>query len=194
MKFKIYRYESVKSTNEVAIKLIKEKKKLSGCVVSNTQTKGKGTHGKTWVSKKGNLFISLFFCLKKKYPPFNEFSIINPIIVSNSIKKYCKRDKVNLKFPNDILLNGKKVSGILQEVITMKSKKFLIVGVGVNINSNPVIVKKYKATNIYSMTKKKVYLEKIINDIVSSYEVFLNKLSLYNFDNFKKRLEKMAIF
>jgi len=193
MKFKIYRYESVDSTNEMAIKLIKEKKILCGCVVANKQTKGKGTRGKIWVSKKGNLFISLFFALKKKYPPFNEFSIINPIIVSNSIMKYCKRDKVNLKFPNDILLNGKKVSGILQEVITMNSKKFLIVGIGINTSSNPTVIKKYKATNIYSITKKKVYLRKMISDIISSYEVFLNKLGLYDFNNFKKRLEKMTI-
>ena len=193
MKFKIYRYESVDSTNEVAINLIKEKKILSGCVVANKQTKGKGTRGKIWVSKKGNLFISLFFPLKKKYPPFNEFSIINPIIVSNSIMKYCKRDKVKLKFPNDIFLNGKKVSGILQEVITMNSKKYLIVGIGINIISNPIIIKKYKATNIYSITKKKVYLRKMISDIIYSYEVFLNQLGLYDFNNFKKRLEKMAI-
>ena len=65
MKFNIFEYEKVTSTNDVAIKLIRQKKE-SGCVVSKIQSKGKGTHGKKWISKKGNFFGSIFFPLKKK--------------------------------------------------------------------------------------------------------------------------------
>ena len=52
MNFKIFKYESVKSTNDIAIKLINEKKIEKGCVHAKKQTKGKGTYGKKWVSKK----------------------------------------------------------------------------------------------------------------------------------------------
>ena len=61
MKFEIIKFESVTSTNDVAIKLIKEEKKDSGCIYADLQTKGRGTYGKKWVSKKGNLFMSYFF-------------------------------------------------------------------------------------------------------------------------------------
>ena len=101
-------------------------KKNSGCVYAETQTKGRGTHGKNWISNRGNLFISIFFHLKKNYPPFNEFSVINPLLASETIKRFCKNKTVSLKFPNDVFLNGKKICGILQETITFKEKSFFI--------------------------------------------------------------------
>ena len=61
MRFEIFKFESVTSTNDTAINLIKEKKKEIGCVYASTQTKGRGTHGRKWVSDKGNLFGSIFF-------------------------------------------------------------------------------------------------------------------------------------
>ena len=82
MKFEIFKFKNVTSTNDMAINLIKEKKKENGCVYANTQTKGRGTHGRKWISDEGNLFGSIFFPLKNNYPPFNEFSIINPVIIS----------------------------------------------------------------------------------------------------------------
>ena len=54
MRFKIIKFKSVTSTNDVAISLIKEKKKNSGCIYTDFQTKGRGTYGKKWISKKGN--------------------------------------------------------------------------------------------------------------------------------------------
>ena len=127
MKFEIFNFTSVSSTNDVAISLIEKEKKNSGCVYAEMQTKGRGTHGKNWISIKGNLFISIFFHLKENYPPFNEFSVINPLIVSEVIKNFCKDKTVSLKFPNDVFLNGKKICGILQETITFNKKNFLII-------------------------------------------------------------------
>ena len=106
MRFEIFRFPSVSSTNDVAISLIKKEKKNLGCVYAETQTKGRGTYGKKWISNKGNLFISIFFHLKESYPPFNEFSVISPLIVSEAIKHFCKDKTVSLKFPNDVFLNG----------------------------------------------------------------------------------------
>jgi len=66
MKFEIFKFESVTSTNDAAINLIKEEKKEIGCIYADTQTKGRGTRGKEWISTQGNLFGSIFFPLKKK--------------------------------------------------------------------------------------------------------------------------------
>ena len=126
MKFKIYKLEEVTSTNDVAINLITKEKKQSGCIHADIQTKGRGSKGKEWISERGNFFSSLFFCLKHNYPAFQEFSIINPIIVADVIRNFCDIKKINLKFPNDILINRKKVCGLLQGIITFEDKKFLI--------------------------------------------------------------------
>ena len=192
MKFEILKFESVTSTNDIAINLIKEEQKEFGCVHADIQTKGRGTHGREWISDKGNFFVSVFFPLKNNYPPFNEFATINPIIISDVIKHFCKKENINLKFPNDVLVNGKKICGILQELITLNSKKFLIIGIGVNVISNPNINNKYQATNILLETRRKPSIKKIINLIILSYEKFFFNLNSYNYKDFKKKAEMMV--
>ena len=193
MKFKIFKFKKVTSTNDQAIKLIKIDKKSFGCAYAEIQTKGRGTYGKNWISKKGNFFGSIFFPLKKRYPSFSQFSIINPVIISHIIKKFCNKKKIKLKFPNDIFLNGKKVCGILQEVITINRKNFLIIGIGLNLNSNPIIKNKYEATNILRESKIKVNSNEFVNLLVSSYEVFFLNLNTFNYPNFKKKNDFMSI-
>ena len=193
MKFEIFKFENVTSTNDIAINLIKKEQKETGCVYAETQTKGRGTHGKEWISDKGNLFGSIFFPLKNNYPPFNEFFTINPLIISDVIKYFCERKNINLKFPNDIFVNGKKICGVLQELIVSNNRKFLIIGIGVNIISNPEINDKYQTTNILSETQKRPMIKEMIDLIISSYEKFFINLNSYNYKHFKKKAELMAL-
>ena len=90
MKLKLIKFQKVKSTNDEAIKIIKSKSNKEGIVISSLQTNGKGTMGKKWISIKGNLFVSIFFEIKKNMPNFKEFSLINPIIIKNILKRYSK--------------------------------------------------------------------------------------------------------
>jgi len=193
MKFEIFIFKNVISTNDEAIKLIRKNKKKTGCVYAEFQTKGKGTHGKQWISKKGNLFSSIFFPLKKSYPKFNEFSIINSVLVCEVIKKFCKKNKVAIKWPNDVFVNGKKISGILQELITFNNTKFLVIGIGINIVSSPKINNNYKATNIFLETRVKTPIKEILNILISSYEKLFSNLGSYNYLNFKKKAGLMTL-
>ena len=192
MRFKIFKFKSVTSTNDVAINLIKNKKKISGCVYAEKQTKGRGTHGKRWISDRGNLFGSIFFPLKNNFPPFNEFSIINPILISQVINYFCNKNSISLKFPNDVFVNKKKICGILQELIILNNRKFLIIGIGINVSSNPHLNKKYKATNIFLECKKKPKIKEIIDIIISSYENFFINLNSYSYVNYKKKADLMS--
>ena len=192
MRIGIYKFKSVTSTNDIAINLIKKDNKQKGCVYADTQTKGRGTRGKKWLSQKGNLFLTIFFNLKKNYPTFSEFSIINPVIISNVIQNYCEKKIISFKFPNDVFLNKKKVCGILQELITFNRKKFLIIGIGINIVSSPNVKTKYRTTSIYAETRKNPQIKELIKLIISSYERFFFNLNTYNFTNFRKEVEIMA--
>jgi len=192
MKFEVLKFENVTSTNDIAINLIKEKKRGSGFIYARKQTKGRGTQGKEWVSEVGNFFGSIFFPLKRNYPSFDEFSIINPVLISEVIKKFCKEKKISFKWPNDIFVNEKKICGILQEIITFNSNKFLIIGIGINIISSPRIKAKYESTNILLETKKKYTSEQIINYLIISYESFFYNINYYNFLNYKKMADLMA--
>tara|TARA_Y100000590_G_scaffold444169_1_gene574614 strand:+ start:558 stop:1136 length:579 start_codon:yes stop_codon:yes gene_type:complete len=189
MRFKIFKFKSVTSTNDVAINLIKKKKRECGCIVADRQTKGRGTNGKKWISERGNLFTTIFFHLKDSYPPFNEFAIVNPVIISKVIQKYCDKKNIAFKWPNDILVNKKKICGILQEHIIFNSKKFLIVGIGLNVISNPSIKDKYMATNIFSETKKNLTTSEIVKLIILSYKNFFYDLQEYDYLSFKKKVK-----
>ena len=193
MKFKIYKFKKISSTNDYAINFIKNKNIKYGYIHADLQTKGRGTYGRKWISDEGNLFGSIFFPLKSNYPPFNEFSIINSVIIFDIIKSLCSKQNISFKLPNDVFVNGRKICGILQELITLNQKQFLIIGMGVNIISNPDINVSYQATNILSETKTKPKIIEIINLIISSYEKFFGNLHSYNYINFKKKADLITL-
>ena len=180
--------DSVISTNDEAINLIKKKNFLKPTILSaNNQKKGRGTHGRKWVSKKGNIFISIVFNLDNKKLKFYQISILNPIIIKNIFKKYLK-NKISIKPPNDLLVKKKKICGILQEVITFKEKKYLIIGIGINSKISPKS-KKFKHGFLEKYSNITINNKKIISDIKKSYEKFISDISKHKFVEIKKKLE-----
>jgi len=182
MKFKIFKFKNVTSTNDVALNLIQKEKKTIGCVCADVQTKGRGTHGRKWISDKGNLFGTLFFPLENNYPAFNEFSIINPVILSGVIEKYCKKKNISFKWPNDVLVNKKKICGILQEKIEKSKKEYLIVGIGFNLIKSPNIPN-YPTTNLLKITNQKINKKKFVKElkITLTYIIIEIKFQRYIF-------------
>ena len=179
MKFKVYKYKKLKSTNDQAINIIKNKNIKYGYIFSDIQTSGKGTFGKKWISLKGNFFGSIFFPLKEGYPSYDEFAQICPILIYNAIKSFCMNSKLSIKWPNDILIKKKKVCGILQEVLEKNNIKYLVIGTGINLISHPD--KKYiNATNIFNETNVKIKKKKLINKIIELFENFLSNLNNRN--------------
>ena len=77
-----------------------------------------------------------------------------------------------IKMPNDILIDKKKICGILQETIQKNNIKYLIVGIGLNLTRSPNI-SSYPTTNLYDLTKKKININKIIKDLKYIYKIFL---------------------
>ncbi len=169
MKLKLIKFKKVKSTNDVAIKIIRSKKNTRGIVISEEQTKGKGTMGKQWVSQNGNFFASIFFELKNNMPKPNEFSKINLIILKNILNMHSNFD-VKIKWPNDLIIKGKKVCGILQELINFDKKNFLIIGIGINTMKSPTN-EKFRSTSLLESSNKKISNNKILNDLKKNYEL-----------------------
>ena len=107
MKFKIFRFNKVKSTNNTAIRIIKNYNYDFGMILSDLQVNGRGQYGTKWVSYKGNLFVSFFYNLKKFKISLNKLTKINCLIVKKCISQYYKK-KIHFKKPNDLLIQKKR--------------------------------------------------------------------------------------
>ena len=187
MKLKIIKMKSVQSTNNVALKIINKGKLRPILITSLKQTKGRGTMGKQWISHKGNLFISIFFEINQKKINFKQYALLNAYLFKNIIEKFTKI-KIDIKWPNDLLIKKEKICGILQEVVNFNAKTFLIIGAGINTNSFPTI-KNCKATSLRSILGKKINNNEILKEIQKDYGKFIQKTKKYNFIKLQKLLK-----
>ena len=173
MKIKRFNFKKVNSTNRTAIKIIKNSKFDYGMVVSENQKNGKGQYGKKWISYKGNLFVSLFYNIDNIDSSIKKLTRMNCLLVKKLISKFYKKE-IFFKSPNDLLINKKKISGILQEIIIKDDKKYLIVGIGINIVKSPNI-SKYPTTNLLELVGKKIDYKKMVNQLKLIFEKDLSK-------------------
>ena len=171
MIIKNFNYKCVNSTNDIAINLIKQKNIKAGFVLAEKQKKGRGQRGKKWISYKGNLFVSIFFSLDKINLTLKQLTKFNADLIIKLISRYYKK-KIKLKSPNDILINRKKICGILQETIKKNNIQYLIVGIGLNLVSSPQI-RKYTTTCLYDLTNSKISVNKISKELKDMYKNFL---------------------
>ncbi len=185
MKIKIKKYKKVKSTNDIALKLIKKNISEPTLITSENQTKGRGRVGKKWISKKGNLFMSLFFKFDQKKINFKQFAILNAYLLKKVISKVISK-QIKIKWPNDLLLNETKFCGILQEVIKFNKFDYLIVGIGINTNIAPQN-KSFKSTSLKNILNKKINNQKILKKIVIAYEKFLKEKNQLSFLDLRRK-------
>ena len=178
MKFKKFKFKKVKSTNNTAIRIVKETKHNLGMVVAETQINGRGQYGRKWISSKGNLFISFFNELNKTKLSINAITKINCLLVKKLLSSFTNK-KILFKKPNDLVINKKKICGILQEIIFVRDKKFLITGIGINIKKNPII-RNYPATNLQEVAKKSISKLSVENKLKQLFEKNLSKLYKIN--------------
>ena len=174
MKFKIFKFKKVKSTNNSAIKIIKNTNLKYGMVISEIQTMGRGQYGKKWISYKGNLFVSFFYKLENISSTILNLTKINCLLVKKLLSSYYKKP-IFFKKPNDLLVRKKKISGILQEVISVSDSRYLIVGIGINLIKSPKI-RNYPATNLRDLTKKHINKKQIENKLKLIFEKNLAKM------------------
>lgn len=176
----VYKQE-VTSTNDVAKELARK-----GCedwlvVLADKQVGGKGRLGRVWEAEKGQN-IALSVVLRPNISPVEapQLTLITGIAVARAIKKVCGCEP-KIKWPNDIILNGKKIVGILTEISAeIEHINYVVVGIGVNVNQE-----KYdgelskKATSLFIENNKKYrrsdIIRVIIDELSEIYNRFLNE-------------------
>ena len=131
----IYVYDNISSTNDKAKQLLD---KAPCLVAAKTQSSGKGQQGKSFFSPEGGIYMSL--CVKPDIEPESLafITLMSGMAVRDAVEKICEIS-CKLKYVNDLLIEGKKVCGILTEAVFEGEKlKGVVIGIGINCENTPL--------------------------------------------------------
>ncbi len=129
--------EETESTNDIAKNLAKDGETDHAIIWAKSQTKGRGRYGKEWISPEGNAYFSLLLRPNVNTERISELPFLSAISLGSLFINY-ERTRVEYKWPNDVLINDKKVAGILIESLSRNNRvEWVVVGVGVNISKFP---------------------------------------------------------
>ncbi len=185
-------YNKVKSTNDIASGLAEQNAPEGTIVTADEQTKGRGRLGRVWHSPPDTgIYLSLI--LRPDFLPENApgISLIVALSLAETINEIIP-DKVKIKWPNDVLISGKKTAGILSELSAEKNKiNYLIIGVGININQAtndfPDDIKNL-ATSIKRPAGKKINRVKFLKQFLTKLE---KEYLLYQKHSLKKAHKRL---
>lgn len=131
-----YRLENVDSTNEYAKKIAEQGAEHGTLILAKEQTRGKGRRGRAWMSPKGdNIYMSIL--LRPQIEPNNAsmLTLVAAMAVAEGIREVSGL-KTQIKWPNDIVVQGKKVCGILTEMSAEVGKvHYVVIGIGINVHN-----------------------------------------------------------
>ena len=131
---KAYYFDSVDSTQTQALRMAEDPVYNGAVIIAGRQTDGRGRTGRKWISPKGGIWISVILQPKFNINILTLFPIAASVALSYAIEKTFKITP-ELKWPNDVTLNGKKIAGMLVDVSLESNKiKNLVLGVGINFN------------------------------------------------------------
>jgi BirA family biotin operon repressor/biotin-[acetyl-CoA-carboxylase] ligase len=137
--YRLIAYNSIDSTNDEAKRLAREGATKGTILWALEQTAGRGRRGRVWVSPPGNLYASLI--LRPDCPASRtaQLGFVAALAIGGALGAICPRPGLSYKWPNDVLINGRKVAGILleSEMIGQERPSFVVVGVGVNLTAAP---------------------------------------------------------
>lgn len=173
----LYYYEDTDSTNADAMRLGEEGAEHGTLVVANHQNKGRGRRGRVWQSPVGTT-ISMSFLVKPEIAPgkASMLTLVMALAVAKGIEEACDLSTA-IKWPNDILVNGKKVCGILTEMkAEMDYIHGVIIGVGINVNveSFPEDLQSM-ATSLILEKGRKVSRAEVIERVAENFEEYYEK-------------------
>jgi BirA family biotin operon repressor/biotin-[acetyl-CoA-carboxylase] ligase len=132
----IFVYDLVSSTNELAMAMAtKEDLRANAVIIADSQKKGKGRLGRTWISPPGkNIYMSIAFKPRLATRDATMLTLLAAVACVHAINKISGL-QASIKWPNDLVLSGKKVGGILTEIrADIDEVSLAVIGIGINVN------------------------------------------------------------
>lgn len=163
---KIIRFKAVASTQDTARRFTSEKEEVA--IASCRQTRGRGRLGRTWYSPAGGMYVSFLL-----FPETRISSI--PLLASLTIVRVVEQygfSGMEILWPNDVLLRGQKVCGIICE----QHKNAVICGIGLNVNISNFAQGVTNATSLQIESGKEYDIDDLIEDVVGTFNPLYSEL------------------
>lgn len=193
--YKIFKYESLESTNTFLKKEIENFRDFS-VVWAEEQTAGRGRFTRKWDSIAGKdlTFSVLLPLVKIQRSNWPNITQIAALAIAELLEEYSMSALV--KWPNDVLVNRNKICGILCETVEQNKQFFAILGVGLNVNSAQETLLKIglPATSMYNELNHTVPLDKLIVKVMDKIIQFYNELSQSGFSVFRDKIKQKLAY
>ena len=176
---KIHYFDEVVSTMNVAGDLARSGSPHFTVVIAGRQIKGRGRLKRTWLSSEGGLYFTII--LRPQISPVlsSRVSFAASMILTRTLREMFKIDAL-VKWPNDILVNGKKISGLLSEMEAEADMiTFINIGLGINVNNDPT-VSEPMATSLKKILGREVLRKQLLSEFLDKFENRLNNATLDN--------------
>lgn len=187
----------VSSTNELCKQLA-----IEGCpkgllVFSDKQSNGKGSHGRRWESPSGSgIWATIYIGNDYNINQLAELNLLLAYSIVKVLNDYCNID-AKIKWPNDVYINGKKVSGILAEAFSIDSdKNSVVIGFGINVNQvsfdesiENIAISLFQATG--KLFDRGILLGNIVNKFEKTLNIYMKN---YKNDELKQELNNYLMF
>ncbi len=166
-------FDILESTQDYAKELAKQECVHGTLILAETQTAGKGRRGRVWQSPKGTT-ISMSLCLEPKLPAYKiaGVTLVMALAAAEAIIRETDA-KPQIKWPNDIIVGGRKICGILTELHMKPEGYAVIIGVGINVNTEEFPEEICDiASSLKRETGKEISREKLTASVLKYFELF----------------------
>jgi BirA family biotin operon repressor/biotin-[acetyl-CoA-carboxylase] ligase len=192
----IFYHSQTKSTNDEAFLLGLAGAADGTVVIADSQSKGKGRLQRSWHSPRGtNIYTSIILRPEIELRKASRIPIFAGVAVAEVLNQYCP-GRIKLKWPNDVLLDGKKVSGILSQLKTSENKvDFIVLGIGINVNTDsgqfPQELQD-TATSMFIKTGSRISRQELIISLYENLGKWYRNLMEAGFESIKDKWLAMS--
>lgn len=167
----IIHFDKIDSTMNYAKKIAEEGCPEGTVVIAEQQTKGHGRFNRMWISDRGGLYFSIILKPELTISKLPLLTLVASAIVAETISKLYSL-KPETKWPNDVLINGRKICGILAEsVLEIDKLKYVVIGIGINVNNRVASkIEGIEATSIKKELGKKVSRIDLMKVLLEEFE------------------------
>ncbi len=193
--YSLVSFDEIGSTNDEARRLAEDGARHGTVVTARRQTAGRGRRGRAWVSPEGNLHVSIVTRADLDVESASQLSFVAALAAGETMQAFIPGGvTLRYKWPNDVLLNGAKASGLLLETATVANGKiaWVVIGVGINIAHYPDDVP-YPATSLAAQGARGATLDAVLSLFVARLAAWYDRWRHEGFEPVRAAwLEKAA--